>query len=38
MDVGEYFAIVIYVLMILTFITLVLAFLHELYGEEEKKS
>jgi hypothetical protein len=38
MDIGEYFTILIYTLMILTFIALVLVFLHELYSEEEKKS
>jgi hypothetical protein len=38
MDIGEYFTILMYTLMILTFITLVILFLHELSGEEEKKS
>ena len=38
MDIGEYFTIIIYTLMLLTFISLVLVFLHELYGGEEKKS
>jgi len=38
MDIGEYFAILRYVLMTIAFIALVLIFLHEFYGEEEKKS
>jgi hypothetical protein len=38
MDIGEYFALLRYVLMTVTFIVLVLIFLYAFYGEEEKKS
>jgi hypothetical protein len=38
MDIGAYFAILVYVLMILTFMALVLVFLYAFSGEEEKKS
>jgi hypothetical protein len=38
MDIGEYFAILKYLLMTVTFIALVLIFLYAFYGEEEKKS
>jgi hypothetical protein len=38
MDIGEYFTILRYVLMTIAFIVLVLVFLNEFYGEEEKKS
>jgi hypothetical protein len=35
-DIGEYFAILMYVLMGATFIALVLIFLYAFYGKEEK--
>lgn len=38
MDVGEYFALLKYVLMAITLIALVLVFLYAYYGEEEKKT
>jgi hypothetical protein len=38
MGIDEYFTILIYTLMVLTFIVLVVVFLHDLSGEEEKKS
>ena len=36
MDVGAYFAIVINVMMVVTFVVLFLAFLYMVYGREEK--
>jgi len=36
MDVGTYFTMIIYLLMVLTFIALILAFLYMIYGKEEK--
>jgi len=38
MDIGEYFTIIQYVLMTITFVALILIFLYAFYGEEEKKS
>jgi hypothetical protein len=38
MDVGLYFQIFMYILMAATFVTLVLVFLYEFYGREEKAS
>jgi hypothetical protein len=38
MDIGAYFEILKYVLMMATFVVLVLIFLHIFYGREEKKS
>jgi len=36
MDPGTYFAMIIYLLMVLAFIVLILAFLYMIYGKEEK--
>jgi len=38
MDIGAYFETLKYILMTVTFIALVLIFLHMFYGKEEKKS
>lgn len=38
MDPGAYFVIFIQLLVVLTFITLILAFLYLIYGKEEKPS
>ncbi len=35
MDPGTYFTFIIYILMVLTFIVLILAFLHMIYGREK---
>ncbi|MGQ9461245.1 MAG: hypothetical protein ACUVRA_08480 [Candidatus Bathyarchaeaceae archaeon] len=36
MDPGTFFTIIMYLLMVLTFIVLILAFLYMIYGKEEK--
>jgi hypothetical protein len=38
MDIGAYFELLKLILMAATFVTLVLIFLYNFYGEEEKKS
>jgi len=38
MDIGEYFVLLQYTLMIATFIVLIFVFLYVLYGEEEKET
>jgi hypothetical protein len=38
MDIGAYFELLKIILMTATFVALVLIFLHDYYGEEEKKS
>ena len=38
MEIGAYFELLKYILMTATFVALVLIFLHNFYGEEEKKS
>lgn len=37
MQIGEYFTLLMYVMMAATFIALVLIFLHMFYGKEEKE-
>jgi hypothetical protein len=38
MDIGAYFTVFQYILMTVTFVVLVLIFLHIIYGKEEKKT